>query len=201
METQRVHYITKSSNLTYHVGKNDVWNGYFIIMGEETMDVTISCFLDGHNAHAFIHVINILIGHATVTLKTLQHHISKNAQSNVLVKTVLSGNASFVFDGTILVDSFADKTDAYQRNENLILSPGAKAISRPTLEILANDVRCTHGAATGEIPFDQVWYLKTRGLSEKQAETVYVQGFIQSALMGLKPQVSETIQRRIMDIY
>jgi Fe-S cluster assembly protein SufD len=200
MEKIFIKYITKSSELTYHIQRNDMWKGYFIIVGKKTMDITVSCLLEGENAHASINILSILSGNASIHLKTLQHHVSGNAESTLLAKTVVSDKASFTFDGKIIVANNADKTDAYQRNENCILSENASAVSRPTLEILADDVHCTHGATTGEIPFDQLWYLKTRGLSQNQARTVYIQGFLNAALTGLKSDMSEKIMHRIMDI-
>jgi Fe-S cluster assembly protein SufD len=199
METPFIRYVTTSSDFVYRVGKNKVFKGYFIVTGDSPMDITISCIL-GENADASLHVVNVLSGVSKVSLKTLQHHTAKNARSNVIVKTVLAGNASFSYDGNIKVDKNADKTDAYERNENLMLSENAKAISHPTLEISASDVRCTHGSTTGEIPFEELWYLMTRGLSRKNAETLYIQGFIKSAFALLNQDMSEAIVSRIMDI-
>jgi Fe-S cluster assembly scaffold protein SufB len=199
MNIQNIQYVTKSSDYVYRIKNNEIWNGYFILLGEATIDVKITCVLEEHT-DASIYVVSVPSGASLFTVRTMQHHIAKNSRSNVLVKNVGSDMSSFVFDGSIVVDRIADKTDAYQRNENLLLSPDAKVVSRPTLEILASDVRCTHAATTGEIPFDELWYLKTRGLSDTEAKMVYVQGFIRSALVGLKQDVSETILHRIMNV-
>jgi Fe-S cluster assembly protein SufD len=199
MDTQIIQYIRKSSDFIFNINTGEKWNGYFILSGKASMNISISCIL-GKHADATIRIISMVSGSASVTVHTLQHHMEKESRSNLLVKNIVSENSSFVFDGNIIVDKIADKTDAYQRNENLLLSPDAHVISRPTLEILASDVRCTHAATTGEIPFDELWYLKTRGLSDADAKTMYVQGFMQSALSGLKQDVSESIMHRIMDI-
>jgi Fe-S cluster assembly protein SufD len=200
MEIPNIRYITESTDLVYHVGRSETWKGYFIVGGKQSMDISISCFLEGEYADASIHIVNVLSGGASVNLKTVQHHTTKNARSIVLVKTVVTDTASFVFDGTIVVAKDADKTDAYQRNENLILSDSAKIVSHPTLEILASDVRCTHGAATGPIPSDGLWYLMTRGLSLHQAQKLYVQGFIASALDDVDTETNKIVMHRIMDI-
>jgi Fe-S cluster assembly protein SufD len=200
MDTPLVRYVTESSNLTYHVKKDGIWRGYFIVTGEKSMDISISLILGGKHTHASIGIVNYLSGNASVRLKTVQHHKTGNSQSNILVKTVVSDKSSFVFDGSIVIDRNADKTDAYERNENLILSGDSRIVTRPTLEILSSDVRCTHAAATGEIPFDKLWYLKTRGLSDKEAETVYVEGFIRSVFADCKQDMTERIMHRIMDI-
>jgi Fe-S cluster assembly protein SufD len=80
------------------------------------------------------------------------------------------------------VEKKAQKTDAYQRNANLLLSETAYAESKPSLEILANDVRCTHGATVGPVSDEELWYLATRGIPKKQAESLIVEGFFKSAL-------------------
>ena len=199
METQLIRYVTKTSNLVYRVKKNTKWRGYFILAGDTSVDITISCVL-GENADASIHIVNVLSGSSKVSLKTLQHHTSRNARSNVLVKTVLTDSVSFSYSGNIIVDKNTDKTDAYERNENLVLSENAKAISHPTLEISSSDVRCTHGSTTGGIPFEELWYMKTRGLSHNKAQALYIRGFVRSGLMGLTREMSESIVSRIMGI-
>ena len=82
----------------------------------------------------------------------------------------------------IRVEQDAQKTNAYQENRNLLLSPDAHADSIPGLEIMANDVRCTHGATLGRVDRDQLFYLMTRGLTRSEAERVIVRGFFQDVL-------------------
>ena len=83
-----------------------------------------------------------------------------------------------MFSGLIRVHEGAQKTDAYQKNNNLILSPEARADSIPNLEIAANDVRCSHGATAGKVAEDQLFYLMSRGLSRHEAERLIVTGFL-----------------------
>ena len=107
-------------------------------------------------------------------------------------------HAACLYDGGIRVEKEAQKTDAYQRNENLLLSEGAHAQSKPSLEILANDVRCTHGATVGKIPEDQLWYLATRGIGKKRGQGLIVSGFLGSALVSIDDtSVVESIKERI----
>ena len=97
----------------------------------------------------------------------------------------------------IRVEPDAQKTNAYQENRNLLLSPNAHADSIPGLEILANDVRCTHGATLGQVDREQLFYLMTRGLSRAEAERLIVRGFFQDVLdrIELEP-VREALARR-----
>lgn len=117
-----------------------------------------------------------------VTLQTLQYHKERETSSNLLVKSLLKDNATFVYDGAIRVEPSAQKTDAYQRNENLLLSKDAHAQSKPKLEILANDVRCTHGATIGSVREDDLWYLATRGIGKQDATRLIAQGFLASVM-------------------
>jgi Fe-S cluster assembly protein SufD len=108
---------------------------------------------------------------------TRQNHFAPNTTSDLLFKGALLGESRSVWQGMIYVDPKASKTDGYQANRNLVLSPKARADSIPGLEILTDDVRCTHGATVGKIDQDLVFYLQSRGLPKKEAEKLIVEGF------------------------
>jgi Fe-S cluster assembly protein SufD len=113
---------------------------------------------------------------------TFQEHIAPNTTSDFAFKGALRDTATAVWRGMIRVEKDAQKTNAYQENRNLLLSPDAHADSIPGLEILANDVRCTHGATLGQVDRDQLFYLMARGLSRAEAERLIVRGFFQDVL-------------------
>ncbi len=113
---------------------------------------------------------------------TFQEHIAPNTTSDFAFKGVLRDEARTVWRGMIRVEQDAQKTNAYQENRNLLLSKTAHADSIPGLEILANDVRCTHGATLGQVDRDQLFYLMTRGLTRSEAERLIVRGFFQDVL-------------------
>ncbi|HET7744337.1 MAG TPA: Fe-S cluster assembly protein SufD [Gaiellaceae bacterium] len=113
---------------------------------------------------------------------TFQEHIAPSTTSDFAFKGVLRDEARAVWRGMIRVEQDAQKTNAYQENRNLLLSKTAHADSIPGLEILANDVRCTHGATLGQVDRDQLFYLMTRGLSRSEAERLIVRGFFQDVL-------------------
>jgi len=113
---------------------------------------------------------------------TFQEHIAPNTTSDFAFKGALRDEASTVWRGMIRVEQEAQKTNAYQENRNLLLSPAAHADSIPGLEILANDVRCTHGATLGQVDREQLFYLMSRGLSRSEAERLIVRGFFQDVL-------------------
>ncbi|MGZ3882488.1 MAG: Fe-S cluster assembly protein SufD [Flavisolibacter sp.] len=108
---------------------------------------------------------------------TQQNHLAPHTTSDLLFKGALKGNSRSVWQGMIYVAVGAEKTDGYQANRNLILSPNARADSIPGLEILADDVRCTHGATVGKLEQESLFYLKTRGIPDKEAERLLVEGF------------------------
>ena len=108
---------------------------------------------------------------------TQQNHLAPNTSSDLLFKGALKGKSRSVWQGMIYVAPGAQKTDGYQANRNLVLSKEARADSIPGLEILADDVRCTHGATVGKIDDDQVFYLRSRGIPYDDAERLIVAGF------------------------
>ena len=113
---------------------------------------------------------------------TFQEHIAPNTTSDFAFKGALRDTARAVWRGMIRVEEGAQKTNAYQENRNLLLSKTAHADSIPGLEILANDVRCTHGATLGQVDREQLFYLMARGLSRPEAERLIVRGFFQDVL-------------------
>lgn len=114
---------------------------------------------------------------------TLQEHLARQTQSDLLIKVALKGKSYSHFDGLIWIEKGATKTSAYQQNRNLLLSREAKADSTPRLEILDNDILgCTHGAAVGPVDEEQLFYLECRGISRAEAEALVVEGFFEQVL-------------------
>lgn len=115
-------------------------------------------------------------------LKTNQYHDAPNSTSNLLIKGVFDADSRFIYQGLIKIEKTGQKSHAYQKNKNLILSSDVYVDSRPFLEILANDVFCTHGSTTGKINEESLFYLKSRGIDHKKAEQLYVSGFVQEVV-------------------
>ena len=127
---------------------------------------------------------------------TQQNHLAGNTTSDLLYKGALMDESRSVWQGMIYVAPGADGTDGYQANRNLILSKGARADSIPGLEILADDVRCTHGATVGKIDENELFYLYTRGIPEVEAKQLIVMGFFER-IMDRIP--FEGVQNRFKD--
>ena len=126
--------------------------------------------------------VAIASGQQEIDARTFQIHEAPHTASDLLYKNSLDDAARTIFSGLIRVNPGAHKTDAYQKVRNLLLSDDAEANSAPGLEIEADDVRCTHGATTGQIEEEELFYLMSRGIPRKQAQKLIVYGFLQEAI-------------------
>jgi Fe-S cluster assembly protein SufD len=145
----------------------------------------------GEGARSVMLSLNPMDGARQIDQRTLQDHAAPRATSDLLYLNSLDGTARTIFAGLIKVGEGAHKTDAYQKVRNLMLSDEAEANSMPGLEILADDVRCTHGATAGEISEDELFYLQARGISKNAGRRLIQNGFFQSLLERLE---SETLR-------
>lgn len=132
------------------------------------------------NKDCQVYIFGVFIGKDkdSFELKTNQHHKIGFNSSNLLIKGVFFDKSRFLYQGLIRIEKKAQKSFAYQKNQNLILSPDCFVDSRPFLEILANDVFCTHGSTTGRLDENQIYYLATRGLSRKKSSLILIEGFL-----------------------
>jgi len=133
---------------------------------------------------------------------TQQNHLAPNTTSDLIFKGALRGRSRSVWQGMIYVAPGAQKTDGYQANRNLILSPNARADSIPGLEILADDVRCTHAATVGKIDEDQLFYLRSRGIPPREAARLIVEGFFEPIMQripfeGIRARFREQIAQKM----
>ncbi len=131
---------------------------------------------------------------------TQQNHFAPHTTSDLLFKGALKGKSRSVWQGMIYVAPGAQKTDGYQANRNIVLSDGARADSIPGLEILADDVRCTHGATVGKLEQEPLFYLKSRGIPQAEAEKIVVEGFFDPIFQRIPFEgVRERFQQYIAD--
>lgn len=141
--------------------------------------------LQGPGAFSEMLALSVAQGAQEFDQRTLQSHQAPNTGSNLLYKNALLDQARTIFSGLIIVDPDAQKTDAYQSNRNLLLSDEAEANSLPGLEIQANDVRCSHGATSGHVDAEQMFYLESRGIDPAAARQLLVFGFFEEVLNKL----------------
>jgi Fe-S cluster assembly protein SufD len=206
MKTDNVIVLPLSDGVSMHeytVKKNASLTLVVTAIASKMIDTTVVVRLMGTGAQATIIGIVAAADGADIKINTLQKHEAPETTSNLLVKSVLAADARCMVEGGIRVEKKAQKTDAYQRNENLLLSSDAYAESKPSLEILANDVRCTHGATVGPISEEEVWYLGTRGIDRVEAQRLIVEGFFAQALErvsdeSVKYRILQSVQRVIV---
>jgi Fe-S cluster assembly protein SufD len=154
--------------------------------------------LIGEGGRSDLLAIAVAKNHQEFDARTLQDHISPHTASDLLYKNALDDRARTIFGGLIRVEPHAHFADAYQKVRNLLLSDDAEANSMPGLEILADNVRCTHGATSGQIDEDQMFYLRTRGIPTKIAQRLLVTGFLDEVIQRLNhPAIATHLHRLI----
>ena len=184
--------ITGECSLEYYVSRNAHLTLVLLLHAAKELQADVCVRMAEVGSQADI--VGFIVGtsESRYVLNTQQLHESAETRSNLLVRSVLYGSDAFFYRGSIRVDVGAQKTDAYQRNENLLLSPNAHTESKPMLEILANDVRCTHGATVSSIPKEELWYLESRGIPKHSGKKLITDGFLERSLA----LISDTIARQ-----
>jgi Fe-S cluster assembly protein SufD len=167
-------------------------------LGSRLSQVAQDVALVGRHADAQVNGVMFTEGRQHLVYNTLQHHEAASCRSDLLYKGALQDRSRLVWRGMIKVDKAAQKTDGYQRNDNLMLSNESRADSIPGLEIEADDVRCTHGATSGRVDAEQIFYAQARGLTADEAARLVVAGFFQQVFdrITIEP-VREALARAI----
>jgi Fe-S cluster assembly protein SufD len=160
------------------VGRDGTLDWTTLGFGSKNGKVFLETKLDGPGADAKVTGAYASNGRQHLDFDTLQEHAAENTTSDLAFRGILQGRSSAVWRGMIKVDPGAQKTDAFQECRNLLLTKKSHADAIPGLEILANDVRCTHAAAIAQIDKDQLFYLQSRGLPEPVAKRLVIEGFL-----------------------
>jgi len=189
-----VHHLRlqQESGAAHHVGgvfadaaADSTVNTTAAILGGAWVRNDVTVRLGAPGARVTMNGLCIGAGRRHMDNHTRVEHAAPHCNSSELYKSVLGGRARSVFHGRILVRPGAVKTDAYQSNRNLLLSPEARADSKPQLEIYADDVRCSHGATTGQLDGDALFYLRARGIGGDRARAMLVMAFAAEVLRGV----------------
>jgi Fe-S cluster assembly protein SufD len=149
--------------------------------------------LIGPNATTHLNAAQLLRGRQHGDFTSVVAHDAPNCASRQTVKSVLDGHARGVFQGRIEVARAAQKTDGYQMNQALLLSPNAEIDIKPELEIFADDVKCSHGATIGALDPEQIFYLRSRGIPEDQARAILIRAFLTEALEPVTHAAARTL--------
>jgi Fe-S cluster assembly protein SufD len=161
--------------------------------------------LAGPGAHGTVTGAYASRGRQHLDFDTLQEHAAPDTTSDLAFRGILADRSSAVWRGMIKVDPGAQRTDAFQESRNLLLSKRAHADAIPGLEILANDVRCTHAAAIAQIDREQLFYLRSHGLPEADANRLVIEGFLQALVERfeagpVRERVAGAIERRLQAV-
>lgn len=152
----------------------------------------------GENCNSVLDGITVIEGKQHVDHHTFVEHNAPNCESHELYKGIYGGKAKGVFNGKIYVHKEAQKLNAFQQNNNVLLSDGASINSKPQLEIFADDVKCSHGCTVGQLEEDSLFYMQQRGIPKKEAQAMLLYAFAADALRHVKiPQISTQVNKVI----
>jgi Fe-S cluster assembly protein SufD len=164
------------------LGEDAAYEAFVLAQGAGVARSEIHVALEGPRARCHVNAAQLLDGARIADTTTVITHAAPDCASRQTCKTVLAGASRGVFQGRIHVHRAAQKTDGYQMNQALLLSPEAEMDSKPQLEIYADDVKCSHGATVGELDEQQMFYLRSRGVPADQARALLVQAFLEDAM-------------------
>lgn len=183
------------------VGRNAQIAAFSASFGAALTRNDASVVLDGEGAQAVLDGIYALAGRQQCDVYTTLDHAQPHGASHENYRGVLDAHACAVFNGRIVVRPHAQKTDAIQRNGNLLLSKDATVHTRPQLEIYANDVKCTHGATIGMLRPEAVFYLQSRGIGAQDARRMLVEAFMAETIPESAPQaVRDALLKRVSQL-
>jgi Fe-S cluster assembly protein SufD len=164
------------------IEEGGTYDSFTLNLGSRLTRTEIHTNLAGSRAIAHLNGAQLLTGIQHADFTSVVRHTAPHGTSRQTVKNVLAGRARGVFQGRIEVARAAQKTDGYQMNQALLLSPDAEIDTKPELEIFADDVKCSHGATVGELDREQLFYLRSRGIPDSEARAILVRAFLTEAL-------------------
>jgi len=177
-------------------------NCYAISLSGAMVRNNLNLVLDAEHCESNMFGIYLLNGKSHVDNHTMVDHRKPNCESNELYKGIMDDNSTGIFNGKIFVRQYAQKTNAFQSNKNILLSNNASINTKPQLEIWADDVKCSHGCTTGQLDAEQIFYLQSRGISEQRAKAILLYAFVNDIvnkinLDNIKKSIQKTITERL----
>ena len=173
----------KNKNIKYSYNninqdENSISETFIYSAGSNFLKNEINCNLNGKYSSAFVNGIFSLIDNQQHEVRTTINHLSENTKSYQLIKGVLGKESKAIYQGKIFVKSIAQKTDGYQLSKAILLDETSEFNAKPELEIYADDVKCSHGSASGSLDENSIFYLMSRGLNYQQSKELLINGFI-----------------------
>jgi len=216
-------FISENSKISWNKLQNDNKNSYLVdntyVSQKKDSIATVNTFSfggklvrnnldfvhEGENINSFMNGITVTDDNQLIDHHTSVHHNFPRCESYQNYKGIFGGRSHGVFNGKVFVNKIAQKTNAYQQNNNILLNKGAKIDSKPQLEIFADDVKCSHGCTVGQLNNEALFYLKSRGISEKNAKTLLIGAFTHEAIQNihiefLKQKISNVLSKKIEKI-
>ncbi len=175
------------------IAERGTYDAFVLTLGARLARTEIHARLQGPRALVHLNGAQLLAGTQHGDITTVVRHDAPECASRQTIKNVLTGRARGVFQGRIEVARAAQKTDGYQMNQALLLSPTAEIDCKPQLEIYADDVKCSHGATVGELDATQLFYLRSRGVPDAEARAILVRAFLTEAMEGIADETARAL--------
>ncbi|MCP1203408.1 Fe-S cluster assembly protein SufD [Acetobacter oryzoeni] len=182
------------------VAGHGVYNSFALGLGSLLSRHEVHARLNAPHAQLHVNGAQNLAEHQVGDITSVITHAASDCISRQTVRNVLDGHARGVFQGKVLVEQVAQKTDGYQMNQALLLSENAEIDAKPELEIYADDVRCSHGATVGALDDDQLFYMRSRGVPEAQARHILIAAFLDEALSLIEDETAQEYCRAMLAI-
>ena len=170
--------IPSGAKESYTVGAGEKLELTFVVLPGESRDIDVAIDLVGEGAEVSLKGLYLCGGDERVNFRILMHHRAPGCVSRQLFNGIAGGSSRVTFEGRIIVAPDAQKTEAYQENHNIVLSDQAHAETMPQLEIYADDVKCSHGATVGRLDEEALFYMRTRGVPERDAKVLQMLSFL-----------------------
>ena len=188
------HYIAPPAG-QYRVKAGEKLELQFVVLPGESRDIKLGIDLTGPGAEAHIKALYLCKADEKVHFHIVMHHKAPGCKSTQLINGIAGGQAQVHFDGTIVVAPDAQQTEAYQENHNIVLTEEAKVVTRPQLEIYADDVKCSHGATVGQLNADELFYMRSRGIPEAEARTLQMLSFLSPVIpVGREEEIEAAVK-------
>jgi Fe-S cluster assembly protein SufD len=169
-----------------HIARDAEIDWVLGMFGASFQRYDVECIMEGEGGMSFMYAVGVLDHNQQFGQFTKQHHKTGNTTSDLMFKNVLRDSSINNYTGVIKVEKNANGTNAYQANRNLVLSKDVRCDTRPILEIESNQLRCTHGATVGQLEENQIFYLRSRGLTPELARDVLIEAFLDPVLARIQ---------------
>ena len=178
--------------------RNSVSETFILSSGSNFLKNEINCNLKGEYSSAFVNGIFSLADNKQHEIRTTINHLTESTKSYQLIKSVLGKNSKSIYQGKIFVNSKAQKTDGYQLSKAILLDETSESNAKPELEIYADDVKCSHGSASGSLDENSIFYLMSRGLNYQQSRELLINGFMLDVIEKITdPEIKNLIKNII----